>query len=86
MLPASLTAQAPPQDIWNGRPFAMSTFKETEGTISLAAKTMKLGDTLALSGAAVRATLGKGRLDIESLSGKTLGGTLDAALKPCGQG
>ncbi len=80
VLPASLTTQAPPQDIWSGRPFAMSTFKETEGTISLSAKSMKLGDTLALSGAAVRATLGKGRLDIENLSGKLLGGTLDAAL------
>ena len=85
VLPASLTAAPPPQDIWNGRPFALSTFKDTEGTISLAAKTMKLGDTLALSGAAVRATLGKGRLDIESLSGKTLGGTLDASLSLAAQ-
>ena len=85
VLPASLTAAPPPQDIWNGRPFALSTFKETEGTISLAAKTMKLGDTLALSGAAVRATLGKGRLDVESLSGKTLGGALDASLSLAAQ-
>jgi uncharacterized protein involved in outer membrane biogenesis len=85
VLPASLTVAPPPQDIWSGRPFALSTFKETEGTISLAAKTMKLGDTLALSGAAVRATLGKGRLDIESLSGKTLGGTLDASLSLAAQ-
>ena len=80
VLPSSLTSQPPPQDIWNGRPFAIATFKETGGAITLAAKTMKLGDTVAVSGASLRATLGKDRLDIESLTGKTLGGTLDAAL------
>ncbi len=79
-LPASLTAQPPPPDIWSGRPFLLSAFRETEGVISLSAKTMKLGDTLALSGASLRATLGNGRLNIETLSGKTLGGTLDATL------
>ncbi len=80
VLPSSLTSQPPPADIWNGRPFAMSTFKETGGAITLAAKTMKLSDTVAVSGASLRATLGNGRLDIESLTGKTLGGRLDAAL------
>ena len=45
---------------------------------------MKLGDTLALSGAAVRATLGKGR-HTESSSGKTLGGALDASLSLAAQ-
>ena len=41
---------------------------------------MKLSDTLALTGATLHATLGQGRLNIETLSGKALGGTLDAVL------
>ena len=80
VLPASLTAAPPPPDIWSGRPFSLAAFRETEGTISLSAKTMKLSDTLALTGATLHATLGQGRLNIETLSGKALGGTLDAVL------
>ena len=79
-LPASLTAAPPPADIWSGRPFALSTFRETEGVLSLNAKSLKLTDTLSISGAALHASLAKGQLTMESLSGKVLGGSLDANL------
>ncbi len=79
-LPSSLTSEPPPPDIWNGRPFALAAFKQTEGTVTLAAKTMKLSENVVVSGASLQATLGKGRLDIGSLTGKMLGGALDADL------
>lgn len=78
--PASLTAAPPPPDMWSSRPFALSALQETEGAVSLTANSLQLSEAVSLTGARLRATLENGHLDIASLSGKTLGGTLDASL------
>jgi uncharacterized protein involved in outer membrane biogenesis len=79
-VPAALGAPAPPPDLWSGRPFALSAFRESAGRISLTAKAMKLSDAIVLSDAQLRASLDKGRLDLESLKGQTLDGRLEASL------
>ncbi len=78
-LSAAMSATTTP-DIWSERPFALSVFQETAAHITLAAKTMKLGESFALSDAQFAAKLDDGRLDVQTLSGKALGGDLSASL------
>ena len=66
--------------IWSDQPFGLKTFQDTTAKISLAAKTLSLGDTLALFDAQGAATLEDGRLDIKKLTGKAFGGDLAASL------
>ena len=68
------------QDIWSERPFALNVFQDTAAKVTLSAKTMKLTDTLALSDAQMTATLDDGRLAVQKLEGKALGGDLSASL------
>jgi uncharacterized protein involved in outer membrane biogenesis len=73
------TASASP-DIWSDRPFALSVFQETAAKIALAARTMKVGDSFALSDAQFAAKLEDGHLDVQTLTGKALGGDVSASL------
>ena len=68
------------QDVWSDRPFAPSVFQDTAAKVTLSAKTMKLTDTLALSDAQMAATLDNGRLVVQKLEGKALGGDLSASV------
>ncbi len=77
ILPASIAAPSP---IWSDRPFALGALQETSAKVVLGAKTLKASDTLVLSDAQVAAKLEKGRLDIQRLDGKALGGDLTASL------
>ena len=77
-MPAAM--QAPSPDIWSNRPFALNAFQDTTAKIMLAAKTIKLGETFSLSDAQLAATLEDGRLDVQKLEGKALGGDLTALL------
>ena len=86
VLPASLTAAPPPPDIWSGRPFSLVAFRETEGTISLSAKTMKLSDTLALTGATLHANLGQGPAEYRDLERKGAWRHARRRAQPYGQG
>ncbi len=81
-LSAAVSAAAAPAspDIWSDRPFALGAFQDTAAKITLAAKTMKLGDSFALSDAQLAVKLEDGRLDIQPLTGKMLGGDLSASL------
>lgn len=72
--------------IWSDRPFVLKSFQESAAKISLAAKMLKLGDTLALSDAQVSASLDDGRLDIQKLTGKAFGGDVAASLSLDGRG
>ena len=76
----NLTASAPPADIWSGRPFALHTFRETQGKVTLNAKAMKLSDALVVAGGRLEASLENGRLEVASLKGKALGGEFNASL------
>jgi len=76
----SAAMPGPSPDIWSDRPFVLKVFQDTAAKVSLAAKTMKLSDTLALSDAQLSATLDDGRLDIQKLQGKALGGDVSASL------
>ena len=68
------------QDFWSDRPFVLNVFQDTAAKVTLSAKTMKLGDTLALSDAQLSATLDDGRLAVQKLEGKALGGDLSASV------
>ena len=85
-VPATLGAPPPLPDIWSGRPFSMPAFQETAGKISLVARALKLSDALVLTDAQFHANLDKGRLDIEDLRGKTLGGSFDASVSLTAKG
>ncbi len=76
----NLTAAAPPADIWSGRPFSLSAFRETQGKVTLNAKAMKLSDALVIAGGRFEASLENGRLDLAILKGKALGGDFEASL------
>ena len=68
------------QDVWSDRPFALNVFQDTAAKVTLSAKTMRLGDTLALSDAQLSATLDDSRLAVQKLEGKAFGGDLSASL------
>jgi uncharacterized protein involved in outer membrane biogenesis len=85
-LPASPGAPLPPADVWSGRPFSLNAFQQTAGDISLAAKAMKLSDAITLSDAQFHAKLQRGRLDIEALKGKMLGGDFETSFSLAVQG
>ncbi len=85
-VPAALGAPPPAPGIWSGRPFSMPAFQETAGKIFLVARTLKLSDALVLTDAQFNANLDKGRLDIEDLRGRTLGGSFDASLSLTAKG
>jgi len=68
------------QDVWSDRPFVLNVFQDTAAKVTLSAKTMKLGDTLALSDAQLSATLDDGRLAVQKLEGKAFGGDLSASV------
>ncbi len=72
--------QAPSPDIWSNRPFALNAFQDTTAKITLAAKTIKLGETFSISNAQISATLEDGRLEVQKFEGKALGGDLTALL------
>jgi uncharacterized protein involved in outer membrane biogenesis len=80
VLPAALGSPAASADIWSGRPFALQTLKSTAGNLALTAKTLKLTDGLTLSDARLHASLDGGRLDLDDVSGRTLGGTFKASV------
>ncbi len=71
---------AQPQDIWSDRPFVLNVFQDTAAKVTLSARTMKLGDTLALSDAQLSALLDDGRLAVQKLEGKVFGGDLSASM------
>jgi uncharacterized protein involved in outer membrane biogenesis len=79
MAPASLAAPLPGADIWSGRPFALSTFQDAAGKVSVGAKTMRVSDGIVLSDAQLSMKLEKARLEIQRLEGKALGGDLSAS-------
>lgn len=81
-LSAAMSAAAAPAspDIWSDRPFALGVFQDTAAHITLAARTMRLGDGFALSDAQLAVKLEDGRLDVQPLTGKALGGDLSASL------
>ena len=68
------------EDVWSDRPFALNVFRDTAAKVALSAKTIKLTDTLALSDAQIAATLGDGRLAVQKLEGKALGGDMSASV------
>ena len=78
-LPATPGAAAPAPDIWSGRPFLLSAFRETSGKVAVVARTLKLTGAVVLTDAQFNVSLDKGRLDVEDLKGKTLGGGLAAS-------
>jgi hypothetical protein len=86
-LPAEQSLQqatnVPPADaseLWSGRPFSRGAFRDAAIKLSLAAKSLKVSDAIALSGAQMTAQLENGRFELQKLAGKTLGGDLDASL------
>jgi uncharacterized protein involved in outer membrane biogenesis len=85
-LPASPGAPLPPPDVWSGRPFLFSAFQDTAGRVSLTAKSMKLSEAVTLSDAQLLARLEKGRLDVEGLKGKALGGSLETSFSLTAKG
>jgi hypothetical protein len=68
------------EDVWSDRPFALNVFHDTAAKVALSAKTMKLTDTFALSDAQIAATLDDGRLAVQKLEGKALGGDMSASV------
>jgi uncharacterized protein involved in outer membrane biogenesis len=86
VLPASPGAPLPPADVWSGRPFSLNAFQNTAGGISLTAKAMKLSDAITLSDAQFHAKLQRGRLDIEALKGRALGGDFETSFSLATQG
>jgi uncharacterized protein involved in outer membrane biogenesis len=76
-MPASMSS---PSELWSGQPFALGLFKDTAANIALTAKTLKLGETFALSNAQLAAKLENGRLDVRRFEGKALGGDFDGTL------
>ncbi len=85
-LPASAGAPLPPPDVWSGRPFSLAAFQDTAGSISLAAKAMKLSEAVTLSDGRIDAKLEKGRLEVGELSGKALGGGFETSFSLAAQG
>ncbi len=53
----SAATPAPSSGIWSDRPFALNVFQDTAAKVTLAAKTMRLGETLSLSDAQFSAKL-----------------------------
>jgi len=80
MLALSNVIPAQSQDVWSDRPFDLNVFRDTAAKVTLSAKMLKLGDALALSDAQFSATLDDGRLAVQKLEGKALGGDLSASL------
>ncbi len=67
-------------EIWSGQPFAFGVFQDTTATLALSARTLQLGESFALSDAQLAAKLDNGRLELQRLEGKALGGELAASL------
>ncbi len=78
LLQASLAPA--PSELWSGQPFALDVFQNATANLTLSAKTLKLGETFALSDAQISAKLENGRLDVRRFEGKALGGDLAATL------
>jgi hypothetical protein len=74
------------QDIWTDRPFSPSAFQNASARVSLDAKTLKISDAISLTDGRAAAELRNGRLEIQKLEGKTLGGELTASLRLEAQG
>jgi uncharacterized protein involved in outer membrane biogenesis len=79
-LPIPASVSPPSSELWSGQPFALGVFQDAAANIALTAKTLKLGETLALSDARLAAKLENARLDVHRLEGKTLGGDLAATI------
>jgi uncharacterized protein involved in outer membrane biogenesis len=79
-LPMPSSASAQSSDLWSSQPFALGLFQDTAANIALTAKTLKLGETFALTDAKLAAKLENARLDVQRLEGKALGGDVDATL------
>jgi uncharacterized protein involved in outer membrane biogenesis len=79
-LPMPASVSAPSSELWSGQPFALGLFQDVTANIALTARTLKLGETFALSDAQVAAKLENARLDVQRLDGKALSGDLSATL------
>jgi hypothetical protein len=73
-------------DIWTDRPFSTPAFQNASAKVSLEAKTLKLSDAISLTDGRAAIELQNGRLEIQKLEGKTLGGELTASLRLEAQG
>lgn len=66
--------------IWPDRPFALDALSTTEGSITLRAKALALQPGLSVSNAKAEITIEPGIVTVSSLTGKALGGTVDAGM------
>ena len=73
---------------WPARGFALGLLDDTEGTISLSAKTLSLGDPFPVSNGKLEAKVAGGTLAVESIDGQLFGGAFagSGSLSPRGSG
>lgn len=69
------------QSVWPDEPFSAGAFDAFTGNIHLDCRRLMLSDGIALDSAKLAIALGGGKIDIEDISGKGLGGQLKAKLQ-----
>ncbi len=79
-VPTATSAAAVAPDMWGDQPFSAAAFKNASAKVSLEAKTIKLSDAISLTDGRAALRLQNGRLEVQKLEGKMLGGELAAFL------